>query len=993
MKLDTEFVRLPLRADAARLAAEVAAIAEPDWRPHPEGHPGNSALPLIAVGGDPGNDGTRGPMLPTPYLAHCPYLRQVLAALGTVLGRTRLMRLDGNAEATAHADSNYYWIERARVHVPIVTTPAVRFRCGEREVHMAPGEAWIFDTWRIHNVFNPEPTRRIHLVADTVGSSAFWDLVERGERPFAVPPRPARGELRVAFDAAASPTLRIEGSNFPRLMSPWEQESLLARLRGDWAAAGAGPPEAWRRLEEELQRFQRDWRARWAAEGDGGPAEGWRRLVERLDHALEPLAGQVSCSNGIDAVEMVRQAVVRPALAAPAPRAGRAAAGPRGASASPAVPSGAGQPLFDRPIFIVAPPRSGASLFFETLALAPGTFTLGGEGHAVFDRIPSLGPEQRGFDSNRLLAADADPAVVRSLESLLHDRVRDRYGQPPPAGVRGLRLVEMTPRNALRVPFLARAFPEARFVYVFRDPRATISSAVEVWRSKTFVTYPDLPGWEGEPWSLLLVPGWRELSGRPLEELVARQWQITTRTLLDDLEALPPERWCVASHDDLVERPAEEIARLCHFLGLGWDHELRARTVPAPEPGTAAVVDGVLGKVQAEMERARDLFARRPKVVAAAPPSLPEPAPSTEDLAAAPRPVEDTWAGSPLRSVHTESFPQILSQLGVSLLVSTYQSGRVFVLRAAGPNLNTHFRSFRSPMGLAVGASSLAIGTERHVWMYRNVPAVTRQLQPAGQHDACFLPYRAHVTGDIRLHEMAFAGEELWLVNTRFSCLCTLDAQHSFVPRWRPPFVTALAAEDRCHLNGLAVIDGQPRFVTALGRTDASNGWRADKARGGVVVDVSSGEVAAAGLSMPHSPRWHQGRLWALESGAGTLARVDLDTGRFETVARLPGFTRGLACVGPVAFVGLSQVRETNVFGGLPLTESNEPRVCGVWIVHLETGNVLGFVRFEEGVQEIFDVQVLPGLRFPEIGEPDSDLIAHTFVLPPAALAEVPLPT
>jgi len=634
---------------------------------------------------------------------------------------------------------------------------------------------------------------------------------------------------------------------------------------------------------------------------------------------------------------------------------------------------------FDRPVFIVAPPCSGASLFFETLALAPGTVTLGGEGHLVFDGVPSLAPEQRGFDSNRLLAEDADPAVVRNLEALLRDRVRDRYGQPPPAGAGGLRLVEMTPRNALRVPFLAAAFPDARFVYVFRDPRQTISSAVEAWRAKASVTYPDLPGWDGDPWSLLLVPGWRGLRGLPLEEVVAWQWAITTRHLLDDLEVLPPERWCVASYDDLVERPAEEIARLRHFLGLGWDHELAARTVTPPDPGTAATVGGVLPEVHAQMERARDLFARRPRA-----------APPAGILVPAPAPTADPGSrGSPLRSVHTESFPQILAQLGISLLVSTYQSGRVFVLRAAGPTLNTHFRAFRSPMGIAVGAASLAIGTERHVWIYRNVPAVTRQLQPEGQHDACFLPSRAHVTGDIRLHELAFAGDELWLVNTRFSSLCTLDAEHSFVPRWRPPFVSALAADDRCHLNGLAVVDGKPGFVTALGRTDACDGWRAGKARGGVLVDVPSGEIVVAGLSMPHSPRWHQGQLWVLESGAGTLARVDLGKGRLETVARLPGFTRGLACVGPVAFVGLSQVRETSIFGGLPLTESSEPRVCGVWIVHLETGSILGFMRFEEGVQEIFDVQVLPGVRFPEIGEPDSDLIAHAFVLPQAALAEV----
>jgi uncharacterized protein (TIGR03032 family) len=639
--------------------------------------------------------------------------------------------------------------------------------------------------------------------------------------------------------------------------------------------------------------------------------------------------------------------------------------------------------IFDRPVFVVAPPRSGAWLFFETLAQAPGVFTLGGQGTAVFDGVASLQAERRGFDSNRLLAADVDAAVVRDLETLLFDRLRDRHGQPPARGARGLRLVEMTPRNALRVPFLASAFPDARFVYVFRDPRATIGSALQAWRERNFVTYPDLPGWEGEPWSLLLVPGWRELGGLPLEEVVARQWQVTTRYLLDDLEALAPERWCVASYDDLVETPRLEIARLCHFLGLGWDHEPSARAVRRPRPENAAGLDAVMPKVQAEMERARDLFARRPKVAAVAAP------PATVPAA---RP-ENAGLPSPMRSVHTESFPRILAELGASLLVSTYQTGHVVVLRAAGRTLNTHFRSFRSPMGLAVGATSLAIGVERHVWMYRNVPAMTRQLRPAGQHDACFLPSRAHVTGDIRLHEMAFAGDELWLVNTRFSCLCTLDAEHSFVPRWRPPFVSALAADDRCHLNGLAVADGKPGFVTALGRTDAIDGWRAGKARGGVLVDIPSGEIVASDLSMPHSPRWHQGRLWVLESGAGTLARVDLERGRLETVARLPGFTRGLACAGPLAFVGLSQVRESSVFGGLPLTESNEPRVCGVWIVHLETGGVLGFVRFEEGVQEIFDVQLLPGVRFPELGEPDSDLIAHAFVLPQAALAEVALGT
>ncbi|MDG4548946.1 MAG: TIGR03032 family protein [Candidatus Contendobacter sp.] len=340
------------------------------------------------------------------------------------------------------------------------------------------------------------------------------------------------------------------------------------------------------------------------------------------------------------------------------------------------------------------------------------------------------------------------------------------------------------------------------------------------------------------------------------------------------------------------------------------------------------------------------------------------------------------------RSVYTANFPQLLGQLGVSLLVSTYQSGRVIAVRADGNQLNTHLRFFPSPMGIAIGPHALAIGAQRCIWEYRNQPAVAHKLEPLGKHDACFLPRSCHVTGDIRVHELAFAGEELWVVNTRFSCLATLDGAHSFVPRWRPPFVSRLAAEDRCHLNGLAVVDGRARFVTALGEADAPQGWREHKAAGGVVMDVDSGEILLRGLSMPHSPRWYGGRFWLLESGRGTLAVADLAAGRVETVAELPGFTRGLGFAGPYAFVGLSQVRES-LFGGIPLTERIEERACGVWVLDLRNGRAVAFLRFEGMVQEIFDVQVLHGVRFPEIAEPEADLVSGSFALPAAALAEL----
>ncbi len=350
----------------------------------------------------------------------------------------------------------------------------------------------------------------------------------------------------------------------------------------------------------------------------------------------------------------------------------------------------------------------------------------------------------------------------------------------------------------------------------------------------------------------------------------------------------------------------------------------------------------------------------------------------------------------PLRSKHTSNFPALLEQLGISVLVTTYQAGKLVILRGDGDHVNTHFRDLPRPMGLAADATRLAVGTAREIRQYRNMTPVCRRLEPPGRHDACFLARAAHVTGDIDVHEMAWAGDELWFVNTRFSCLCTLNGIHSFVPRWRPPFVTALAPDDRCHLNGLGLApdrNGQPtpRFATALAATDTPQGWREHKKDGGVLLEVPSGNVLARGLSMPHSPRWIRDRLWLLESGQGGLGWVDLAAGRYHSIAELPGFTRGLDVHGNLAFVGLSQVRESAVFSGIPIAErALAERNCGVWVVDLRTGQTVAFLRFEDAVQEVFAVQVLPGLRYPELGPEDPKLLADSYDLPSVALEDVP---
>jgi uncharacterized protein (TIGR03032 family) len=355
----------------------------------------------------------------------------------------------------------------------------------------------------------------------------------------------------------------------------------------------------------------------------------------------------------------------------------------------------------------------------------------------------------------------------------------------------------------------------------------------------------------------------------------------------------------------------------------------------------------------------------------------------------------ETPALQPLRSKHTSNFPALLDQLGISVLVTTYQAGKLVVLRSDGAHVNTHFRDLPRPMGMAADATRIAVGTAQEIRQYRNMAPVCRRLEPPGRHDACFLPRSAHLTGDIDIHEMAWAGDELWFVNTRFSCLCTLNGIHSFVPRWRPPFATALAPDDRCHLNGLGLApDGGrlvPRYATALAATDTPQGWREQKKDGGVLIDIPSNAILVRGLSMPHSPRWVNGRLWLLESGTGGIGLVDVPAGRFENIASLPGFTRGLDIHAGLAFVGLSQVRESAVFSGIPIAErALAERNCGVWVVDLRTGQTVAFLRFEDAVQEVFAVQVLPGVRFPEVAPEDPKLLTDSYDVPSAALEDVP---
>lgn len=250
---------------------------------------------------------------------------------------------------------------------------------------------------------------------------------------------------------------------------------------------------------------------------------------------------------------------------------------------------GAGaDPLFDRPIFIISLPRSGSTLLFETLARSPELFTIGGESHELMEKIPAIHPASQAWASNCLGAAQATRGTADRLRSSFYEALFDRTGQRPQSG--RVRMLEKTPKNALRIPFLASVFPDAIFVSIHREMRPNMASMIQAWKSGRFRTYPDLPGWKGPPWSLLLAPNWQSVIGRSIPEIVVHQWATATRIMLDDLAALPAGRWIRVDYETLLADPEQTIGELREALGIDWDQQptqqlpLSRSTLTKPSP-------------------------------------------------------------------------------------------------------------------------------------------------------------------------------------------------------------------------------------------------------------------------------------------------------------------------------------------------------------------------------------------------------------------------
>ncbi len=316
----------------------------------------------------------------------------------------------------------------------------------------------------------------------------------------------------------------------------------------------------------------------------------------------------------------------------------------------------------------------------------------------------------------------------------------------------------------------------------------------------------------------------------------------------------------------------------------------------------------------------------------------------------------------------SRQFTAWLAEQNLSLAFTTYQAGKIFFIgRKINGDLSVFDRNFARCLGLSVHERSIYLSSLYQIWRLENI---LEYGQLYNEYDSLYVPQLSYVTGDLDIHDLAVANSrQLVFVNTLFSCLATVSDRHSFIPLWQPTFISRLAAEDRCHLNGLALREGEPRYVTMVSQSDITDGWRDRRQDGGCIIDILSNEVVVTGLSMPHSPRWHQDKLWVLNSGTGELGWVDLMAQKFNPVTFCPGYLRGCAFWGDFAIVGLSKPRENKTFSGLALDEMLKEKDaearCGLMVIDLRTGDIVHWLRIEGIVTELYDVVILPQQRQP----------------------------
>lgn len=329
----------------------------------------------------------------------------------------------------------------------------------------------------------------------------------------------------------------------------------------------------------------------------------------------------------------------------------------------------------------------------------------------------------------------------------------------------------------------------------------------------------------------------------------------------------------------------------------------------------------------------------------------------------------------PFSYTFSHNVPELLKSLNISLAISTYQTGKVVIFSPKDDSSLVQLpRNFERPMGMAVRNNNIAIALKDQVIIAANAPGMAPNY-PANPntYDSLFIPRASFYTGVLDIHDLAWTNKGLITVNTSFSCLSSVSYQFSFEPIWKPKFITELYPEDRCHLNGIAVDNGTPRFVTALGAGNSKLSWKENMLKGGVLIDIESNEIILSELPVPHSPRCYEDGTYALLSAEGKVVKINPESGTYDEITQINGFLRGMDRIGDYLFVASSKLRESSsLFKDAPIAQSKT--FCGISIIYIPTGNQVGFIQYQNTVDELFEVKVLPNTIRPNLLNLDKEL-------------------
>ncbi|MBK6525354.1 MAG: TIGR03032 family protein [Crocinitomicaceae bacterium] len=321
----------------------------------------------------------------------------------------------------------------------------------------------------------------------------------------------------------------------------------------------------------------------------------------------------------------------------------------------------------------------------------------------------------------------------------------------------------------------------------------------------------------------------------------------------------------------------------------------------------------------------------------------------------------ETRVSPPFSCQFTPQLPELLLKLNCTLALSTYQAGKVVLISALDDQkLNVLPRTFNKAMGIAIDGNRMAVATSEEIIKLVDSPQLaTHYPKQPGKYTSLFVPRATYYTGRVDMHDLEFGTEGLWAINTSFSCLCLVNDEYSFIPKWKPPFISELVSEDRCHLNGLALVDGKPKYVTALGQGNERQSWRGNIVKGGILMDVQTNEVILKDLAMPHSPRMYKGDLYMALSASGEIIKVNVLNKSYEVIKNLEGFVRGIAIIDDYMFVGMSKLRKnSSTFAKLPFAEKASE--SGIKVLHIPTKAYVGSLIFKTSVDEIYDLQIIP---------------------------------